>query len=129
MSVYYDKALSKLMTKYCCFFAFNNEQYEAAANVNFKYAAGGAGLCVPVDFTRKVIDGIHEIHVKDVAIKRATKTNKQIIWDAFSNFESHISGELYDVYDSLAGYPGITKAMIDTEYKEFFDHCCEHDLF
>lgn len=124
-----DKHMSKLMKKTFSFFAFSNNQFDEQANCNFKYTSLGSGLCVPTVFAEKFIMTFDAIRIKNIEDHQANTSNRDIIWYQLVNYETQFTGDLSCVYDALIDYKGITKEMIDDVYQDYFNHCCENDLF
>lgn len=128
MQTFQEKHQTKVFNKYFCFFAFNQKQLIKGINRNFKYASLGAGLYAPSVFANKVIDKLEQIHKNAIAKHQQVTSKKDIIWDAFSNYECQISNDLTDAIESLEGYD-ITKEDIIAEWDAYFDYCCENDYF
>ena len=122
------KAQTRAFTKYFAFFAFNKKQLDENVNQNFRYANLGSGLICPTIFVDKLVKRLEEINdavVKDI---KASKSTKEIILDALANYEVQFTGDLTDVIDSLADY-GISTSEIKEVYKEYYQYCCDNDLF
>jgi len=124
-----EKYQSKVFKKYFAFFAFSNEQFYSSYNNNFKYARLGSGLYAPAIFAQKVIDKLSDINKKAIEKIESTKTKKDIIRYALSNYETQITGDLQDAIDSLQDYNSISEQDIIKEYRAYYQHCIDNDYF
>lgn len=124
-----EKHQTKTFKKYFAFFAFSNDQFYEQMNINFKYASLGSGLYAPSVFANKLYKKLEHINKKAIKQHQKLESKKDIIWNAFSNYESQITGDLDDAIQSLENYENITKADIIEEYKNYFQHCIDNDYF
>ena len=123
-----DLELSKIQDKYGVFFAFSNKQYEEGAKEGVQYVHYGYGMFCP----KKTIDQF--LNEFDLAIDNyrnndlAENGKIKIIWRELSNYECQITMDISEAVTALKGY-GITKEEVEREWKEYFNHCIDNDLF
>jgi len=120
--------ISKVLDQYGAFFAFSNKQFEESRKEGVKYVDLGAGLIAPQGTGKKIAAGIEAATKEGVAADKKEKTNKEIIWDAFANYECQISCDTSDAVEALDGY-GFTKEEIQKEWKGYWNYCVDEDLF
>lgn len=120
--------ISQVLDQYGAFFAFSNNQFEEKRKEGVKYVSLGAGLIAPKGTGQKIVDGIEAARKNGVAQDKKEKTNKQIIWDAFANYECQIVGSPEDAIEALDGY-GFSDEEIQKEWKAYWNYCVDKDLF
>jgi|TARA_R100000081_G_C4764287_1_gene141760 hypothetical protein len=128
LSNYTDQAITELFKNNGAFFAFGDKQFNEKKKEGVKYTALYGGLVAPsknVDIILKSLDNIRQ-----EGIKLDIKENgiKNIIWREFSNYECQIVMNYDDVLEPLEGY-GISKERLAKEWKAYFKHCIDNDLF
>lgn len=123
-----DDELTKIFNQYGAFYAFSDKQFNGAKKEGVTYSSMGVGLICPKENTRLLYDAI-EIAVNGaIAWELANNTKKEIIWYQLSNHECQISCDYTDVIGLLGDY-GITAEEIKAEWKPYYNHCVENDLF
>jgi hypothetical protein len=120
--------ITKTLDKYGAFFAFSNEQFDKKKKEGVQYVDLGAGLIGPKENAQKIADGIEAVTKGGIADEIATKTPKEIMWDAFANYECQIVGSPNDAIDALENYP-FTEKEIKKEFGAYWDYCVDNDLF
>ena len=125
---YVDDGITRTLEKYGAFFAFNQSQFEENKKEGVKYVDLGAGLIGPKENAQKIADGIEAVTKGGVAKDLETRTDKEIIWAEFANYECQIVGSPEDAIDALANYP-FTEKQIKKEWAGYWDYCVDNDLF
>lgn len=130
---YIEKEHTKLFERLGVFFAFSDEQFKegckkVGANKDNKVTSIGHG-----GFVLSKNKDIFIVELKSISkksIEKDIKENgmKNIIWRELSNYEAQISNDIDDTVEALEHY-GITREEIEKEYKNYFEHCVENDLF
>ena len=125
---YTEESISKTIKDNGGFFAFGQKQFDKAKKEGVKYVNLYGGLVCPEENAKNLLNGIENAHNEGVRQDLKDHTHKQIIWRELANHETQFDGELQNVYDALLSYP-FTKDQIDSEYSDYYKHCCEKDLF
>ena len=120
--------ISQVLDQYGAFFAFSNEQFEEKRKEGVIYVSLGAGLIAPKGTGQKIVDGIEAARKKGVAQDKKEKTNREIIWGQFANYECQIVGSPEEGFEALEGY-GFSQEELDREWKAYWAYCVENDLF
>ncbi|MGE4501106.1 MAG: hypothetical protein AB7C96_12220 [Hydrogenovibrio sp.] len=120
--------LSLILEKHKAFFAFSQDQFDRARDEGVNYVSLGSGLICPKGREDALLSEINALSEKKIKDDLAKNSRKDIIWRELANYEAHISNSIEDTVDALASY-GISEAEIAEEYKPYFAHCVEHDLF
>jgi|15BtaG_2_1085339.scaffolds.fasta_scaffold30677_2 hypothetical protein len=128
MNKYIDDGISKVLDQNGAFFAFNDKQFNTNKKEGVQYVKLGAGLIGPKDKEKIIFDQLDAVIKKGIDKELKEKTKKDIIWDAFANYECQIIGSPDDAIDSLFDYP-FTEKEIRKEWVSYFDYCVEKDLF
>lgn len=123
-----DNQLSEIFKKYDAFYAFSNKQFDEQKKAGVKYAGCGSGLICPVEHVDTLYDAISKAINGKIEWELANNTKKEIIWYELANHECQISGEYIDVIELLSDY-GITADEIHAEWKAYYSHCIDNDLF
>ena len=120
--------LNTIKDKYNVIFAFNKAQFEEAATPKTRYTNLGSGILCPTPNVKKFLQAVDTLGSDTIKAKKATFSQKTIIWDQLVNHEVQITGDLTDTIEALDGY-GYTKQEIKTVYNEYFTYCVDNDLF
>jgi len=120
--------LDQIFSKYGAFFAFSDKQLRESAKDGVTYVHLGHGLICPKSSHKELYAEMKEDSKRVIAEDLAMNGKNQIIWRELANYECQISGSIEDAVSALEDYD-ITEAEIAEEYRKYFDHCCEHDLF
>ena len=123
-----NDAITETMNKYGAFFAFSQKQFDERKEAGVEYVDLGAGLIGPKENVQKIADGLEAATKKGREKTLKEKTKKEIIWDAFANYECQIVGSPADAIDALAEYP-FTEQEIKKEFGAYWDYCVDNDLF
>jgi hypothetical protein len=117
LNSYTDQARTKLFDKTGAFFAFGNDQFEAAKKEGVNYASVGAGLICPVDNVKELIKGLNDT-LKE-GIKQDVKENgiNKIILRELYNYESFYTYETEDATEALQIY-GVTEEQIQAVFNK-----------
>ena len=122
--------ISKVLDQYGAFFAFSNKQFEESRKEGVKYVDLGAGLIAPKGTSKKIAAGIEAATKAEVATVKKEKTKKEIIWDAFANYECQITCDISAAVEFLDDFDyGFTKEEIQKEWKGYWNYCVDEDLF
>ena len=116
---YVQEGITKTLDKYGAFFAFSKKQFDEQRQEGVKYVDLGAGLLGPKENARKIADELVAVSKGGIAKEVKEKTSKEIIWDAFANYECQIVGSPADAIDALANYP-FTEKEIRKEWVPYF---------
>lgn len=129
LSHYTEEAHTAAIEAAGAFFAFNTEQFKEKARRGVQYISLRAGLICPRENVDQLLDGIR--NATDAGIQADITENgiKAIIHRELANHESHIGGCIDNAVAVLMAYPGITREMVEAEYRVFLDRCIKEDLF
>jgi hypothetical protein len=131
LSDYTQAAQTKLFNETLAFFAFSQSQFNEAIEghpAGTKYVAVSAGMICPKQNVETLVSGLNSINAQGVKQDLAENGKAKIIQRELSNYECQISGDYSEVVEILEDY-GITKEEVAAGYTEFFEYCCEHDMF
>ncbi|MBD3612944.1 MAG: hypothetical protein HUJ13_11160 [Hydrogenovibrio crunogenus] len=120
--------LTSILEKHQAFFAFGQHQFDEKKQEGIEYVSMGAGLICPKDNAKQLYQDMKADNQRVIEEDLAKNSRKDIIWRELANHEAQITNSIDDTVDALDGY-GISEAEIAEEYKVYFAHCVEHDLF
>ncbi|GEK16103.1 DUF7659 family protein [Aliivibrio fischeri] len=98
------------------FFAFSQQQFEEEKVEGVAYVSLFAGLIVPKENAKKVIDGLEKINIEGVNNDLDEHGKKAIIRRELFNHECFYTGDISDCLDKLASYK-ITEKEIQAHYE------------
>jgi len=128
LSNYTEEAQTKLFDECGAFFAFGQKQLEEKKVSDVEYVSLGHGLICPKANVKVLSDGLDNIQEKGIKQDIAENGKSAIIHRELANHEAQITMSISDTIGALDGY-GFTTEEIEAEFKKFFDHCVENDLF
>jgi len=104
LSDYIEDKHDALMKRLGAFYAFNKFQFKDHAVEGVKYSHLGAGMIVPKDKSKELIDGISNIIDEGIAQDKKDHTAEQIILRELENHEAYYTGCIDDTVDKLKDY-------------------------
>jgi hypothetical protein len=110
------------------FFAFSDKQFKESCLKGVDYVSLGMGLICPKQNAKNLVEELKAAQERTVQIDLENNTKKEIIMRELANHEAQITGEIEDTLEALAAYD-ISREEVAEVYKEYFEYCCEHDLF
>ncbi len=129
LSHYVEKAQSELFRRMGAFFAFSDDQFNEAKQENTKYVPlGKSGLICPVENAQATIDGVESIQKEGIKLRLKDHSLSDLIQYELANYESQITMDPSEAFSALEDH-GVTKEMMDKEFKIYMDYCYKHDLF
>lgn len=101
---YTKEPLDLAFKKYGAFFAFSKTQFEEQKVEEVKYVSNGAGMIVPKDNYKALMEEMEEIH--RIGIKQDIEENgiTKIIKRELANYECDYTGEIEDAVEALEDY-------------------------
>jgi len=115
LSTYTQDAQTELFKKTGTSFAFSKEQYEKSAVIGVDYVSLSAGMLVPKDHVKTLIDGLSEINCKGIKQDLEKNSKAEIIKRELFNYECFYTGDIDDCVIALEDY-GITKVEIQSAF-------------
>ena len=101
---YIDERMTQLFNDTGAFFAFSNSQFDEKKEEGFQYVSLGAGLLVPKQNAKKVVDGLDNITEEGIKLDIEENGKDAIIKRELFNFECFYTGDVSDCVDSMKRY-------------------------
>ncbi|ARC95079.1 hypothetical protein B6A42_27050 (plasmid) [Vibrio coralliilyticus] len=101
---YIDERITQLFNDTGAFFAFSNSQFDEKKEEGIQYVSLGAGLLVPKQNAKKVVDGLDNITEEGIKLDIEENGKDAIIKRELFNFECFYTGDVSDCVDSMKRY-------------------------
>ena len=128
LSHYTQQATTDALNSNGAFFAFGNDQFDAAMAPGVNYTPMGAGLYCPNKNRMRLNDALDNAITQGIAADIAENGIEAIIMRELGNYETQITGDISDAVDALHGY-GISAEQVQLAYGVFYQHCIDNDYF
>lgn len=111
LNCYMQDAQTELFNRLGVFFAFSNAQIEEQRKPGVEYTTVGAGMIVPKDNAKEVVESLEAIYKTAIAEDLAENGINAIIDRELQNYECYYTHEIDDCADALEDY-GIVRDQV-----------------
>jgi hypothetical protein len=116
LSSYTQEKQTALFDETGAFFAFSQQQFDDAKIEGLIYVSLSAGLIVPKDNAKKLVDGLDKINADGLIQDMTENGKKAIIRRELFNYECFYTGDISDCVDALKQY-----SIAEEEIREVFN--------
>jgi hypothetical protein len=119
LSSFTEQAQSVLFNTLGAFFAYSSKQFEEGKKEGVDYVTVCSGLLAPRVHAQALVDGLHEINERGVAMDIKENGIPAIIKRELFNHECFYTGNIEDCVDKLVDY-NIERKQIQDIYADLY---------